>query len=143
MSPWDKCLKCPVPCLPREAGFSFPDTWAPTVASLKSLCHSQEVQGCQSTWLRSSNASDSVFGGGLPSFPFFALPYLMGLGSGQLHLWGWGPLSAQPATLHSMASLLIPATRLQPLWDVVTHQSLAAFCFLLVVTLIPLGSCVA
>ena len=42
--------------------------------------------------------------GAWPSLPSFALPFLRGLSIGQLHLWAWGPLSAQPTTHHPVAS---------------------------------------
>lgn len=67
--PWDKCLKCQGPRLPRKASFSFSDTGAPVVASLESLCHAQEVQGGQATWLRSSSEADNVFGWNLAIIP--------------------------------------------------------------------------
>lgn len=78
--------------------------------------------------------------GAWPSLPSFALPFLMGLGIGQLHLWAREPLSAQPATHHPVASCSFLPYSSSCSGALVAHRSSATFCVLLISTQTPLGS---
>lgn len=113
----------------------LPDTWAPTKASLESLCPSQEVGQLAPGTLRVAVGQVVCLDSAWLSLPSSDLPRLMGLGissctSGQRSPWAPRPPLAPPV----VACSFLPRSSSYS----VAHRSVATFCFLLVRT-DPLG----